>query len=65
MLSSLWGWLKGKKTYIAVFSYVLIVFVEKGLDMQIPGIPDVGDHWFDNLFVMLGIGGLRAAKPKA
>ncbi len=57
----LWTMLDGKKTYIAVGAYLLMVGLEKFVGIDIPKF-DVGANWLDDILVVLGIGGLRAAK---
>lgn len=51
--------LKGYRTYIVAASLLLIVFVEKGLGFDIPGV-DVGDDWLLLVMNALGLGTLRA-----
>ena len=51
--------LKGYRTYIVAASLLLVVFVEKGLGFDIPGI-EVGNDWLILVLNALGLGTLRA-----
>lgn len=51
--------LKGYRTYIVAASLLLIVFVEKGLGFDIPGV-EVGNDWLILVLNAVGMGSLRA-----
>ena len=51
--------LKGYRTYIVAASLLLVVFVEKGLGFDIPGV-EVGNDWLVLVLNALGLGTLRA-----
>lgn len=63
MLSDLRAMLAGKKTYLLVIAFAVVVFVEKGLGFDVPGVT-VGDDWLLILMNALGIGTLRAGIAK-
>ncbi len=49
----------GYRTYIIAAVLVLVVVVEKGLGIDVPGVA-VGPDWLPNLLAALGLGTLRA-----
>ena len=51
--------LKGYRTYIVAASLLLVVFVERGLGLDIPGV-EVGNDWLVLVLNALGLGTLRA-----
>lgn len=51
--------LRGYRTYIVAATLLLVVFVEKGLGFDIPGI-EVGNDWLVLVMNALGLGTLRA-----
>ena len=51
--------LKGYRTYIVAASLLLVVFVEKGLGYDIPGV-EVTNDWLVLGLNALGLGTLRA-----
>lgn len=55
--------LKGYRTYIVAASLLLIVFVEKGLGFDIPGV-EVNNDWVVLTLNALGLGTLRAGLQK-
>lgn len=46
-------------TYIIAAVLVLVVAVEKGLGIDVPGV-DVGSDWLTQILAALGLGTLRA-----
>lgn len=52
--------LQGKKTYAIVAVFVLIVVLEKFVGIDLPYV-EIGDDWFNEVMVMLGLGTARAA----
>jgi len=54
----------GYRTYIIAAVLVLVVLVEKGLGIDVPGI-DVGSDWLTHLLAALGLGTLRAGIAEA
>ena len=54
----------GYRTYLIAAVLVLVVLVEKGLGIDIPGI-DVGSDWLTHLLAALGLGTLRAGISEA
>ncbi|WP_174511800.1 hypothetical protein [Methylocella tundrae] len=49
----------GYRTYIIAAVLVLVVVVEKGLGIDVPGV-DVGSDWLTQILAALGLGTLRA-----
>lgn len=49
----------GYRTYIIAVTLVLVVLVEKGLGIDVPGV-EVGSDWLTYLLGALGLGTLRA-----
>jgi hypothetical protein len=49
----------GYRTYIIAAVLVLVVVVEKGLGIDVPGV-EVGPDWLTQLLAALGLGTLRA-----
>jgi hypothetical protein len=49
----------GYRTYIIAAVLVLVVAVEKGLGIDVPGV-DVGSDWLTHVLAALGLGTLRA-----
>ena len=49
----------GYRTYIIAAVLVLVVVVEKGLGIDVPGV-DVGPDWLTLVLGALGLGTLRA-----
>ncbi len=47
------------RTYIIAAVLVLVVAVEKGLGIDVPGV-DVGSDWLTHVLAALGLGTLRA-----
>jgi hypothetical protein len=54
----------GYRTYIIAAVLVLVVVVEKGLGIDMPGV-DVGSDWLTHLLAALGLGTLRAGITEA
>lgn len=52
--------LTGYKTYIIAATLLLVVLVEKGLGIDVPGIA-MGDDWLVYVMNALGLGSLRAS----
>jgi len=51
--------LAGKKTYLVAAALVLIVIIEKGLGIDVPGVA-LGDDWMLVLLNAFGLGTLRS-----
>jgi hypothetical protein len=49
----------GYRTYIIAATLILVVIVEKGLGIDVPGV-DVGSDWLTQVLAALGFGALRA-----
>lgn len=49
----------GYRTYIIAVTLVLVVLVEKGLGIDVPGV-EVGSDWLTYVLSALGLGTLRA-----
>lgn len=49
----------GYRTYIIAVTLVLVVLVEKGLGIDVPGV-EVGSDWLTYVLGALGLGTLRA-----
>jgi len=49
----------GYRTYIIATVLILVVVVEKGLGIDVPGV-DVGSDWLTQILAALGLGALRA-----
>lgn len=49
----------GYRTYIIAAVLILVVIVEKGLGIDIPGV-DVGSDWLTQILAALGLSTLRA-----
>lgn len=49
----------GYRTYIVAATLILVVIVEKGLGIDVPGV-DVGSDWLTQILAALGLGTLRA-----
>ena len=49
----------GYRTYIIAAVLVLVVAVEKGLGIDVPGV-DVSSDWLTHVLAALGLGTLRA-----
>jgi hypothetical protein len=49
----------GYRTYIIAAVLVLVIVVEKGLGIDVPGV-DVGSDWLTQILAALGLGTLRA-----
>ena len=56
--------LNGYRTYIVAATLLLIVFVEKGLGFDIPGV-EVGNDWLVLALNAIGLGTLRAGVEKS
>jgi hypothetical protein len=56
-------WLKGKKTYLLALVLALVVAIEKGLGIDIPGVV-VTDDWMETLLAAAGLSALRAGISK-
>lgn len=55
--------LAGYKTYIIAATLLLVVAVEKGLGIDVPGV-DLGNDWLLVVMNALGLGSLRAGIAK-
>ena len=62
-MSSIIKALSGKKTYIIAGVLTLVVVVEKGLGIDVPGV-DLGNDWLTTVLAALGLGTLRAGISK-
>lgn len=62
-MSSIIEALSGKKTYIIAGVLILVVVVEKGLGIDVPGV-DLGNDWLTTVLAALGLGTLRAGISK-
>ncbi len=49
----------GYRTYIIAATLILVVIVEKGVGIDVPGV-DVGPDWLTHILAALGLGTLRA-----
>jgi hypothetical protein len=49
----------GYRTYIIAAVLVIVVLVEKGLGIDVPGV-DVAGDWLTHILAALGLGTLRA-----
>ncbi|MCW2314485.1 hypothetical protein M2322_000005 [Rhodoblastus acidophilus] len=49
----------GYRTYIIAAVLVLVVVLENGLGIDVPGV-DVGSDWLTEILAALGLGSLRA-----
>lgn len=49
----------GYRTYIIAATLILVVTVEKGLGIDVPGV-DVSGDWLTHILAALGLGALRA-----
>ena len=49
----------GYRTYVIAAVLILVVVVEKGLGIDVPGV-DVGSDWLTQILAALGLGTLRA-----
>ena len=49
----------GYRTYIIAAVLILLVVVENGLGIDVPGV-DVGPDWLTQILAALGLGSLRA-----
>lgn len=62
-MSSIIEAISGKKTYIIAGVLILVVVVEKGLGIDVPGV-DLGNDWLTTVLAALGLGTLRAGISK-
>ena len=53
----------GYKMYIVAFSVLLVVFVEKFMGWDVPGV-EVGADWMNYVWVAMGAGAWRSAVAK-
>ena len=54
--------LQGKKTFIIAGALVLLVVIEKGLGIDVPGF-DPGPDWLETVLGAAGLSTLRSALP--
>ncbi|EPX82113.1 hypothetical protein [Salipiger mucosus] len=55
--------LPGMKTYIVAATLILVVGVEQGLGIDVPGV-ELGENWMMAVMNALGLGTVRAAIGK-